>query len=84
VHNVKCCIDEVAADHPRNWNMYIGYILWASREVPNETTGVSPWVSAFGHQPRGPLTTYCGKRVELVDPGRSMHCAIFTRIARGA
>jgi len=30
-------------------------ILWALRKVPNETTGVPPWVMAFGHLPRGSL-----------------------------
>jgi hypothetical protein len=29
VQNMKRCIGKVAADHPRNWNEYIGYILWA-------------------------------------------------------
>jgi hypothetical protein len=75
VQNIKRCIGKVAADHPRNWNEYIGYILWALREVPNETTGVPPWVLAFGHLPRGPLAilkeSYCGERVEPVDLGRS-------------
>jgi hypothetical protein len=42
VQNTKRCIGEVAADYPSNWNEYIGYILRALREVPNETTGVPP------------------------------------------
>jgi len=28
---------------------------WALRKIPNEVTGVLPWLMVFGHLPRGPL-----------------------------
>ena len=48
-------ISKVAVDHPRSWTKYLGYVLWALREVPNETTGVPPWLMVYGRIPRGPL-----------------------------
>jgi len=29
--------------------------MWALREVPNETTGVAPYLLVYGRMPRGPL-----------------------------
>ena len=48
-------IAKVAYDHPKQWHRYLGFILWALREVPSESLGLSPWVLAFGYLSRGPL-----------------------------
>ena len=32
--------------------------MWALREVPNETTGVSPFHAVFGTLPKGPLAIF--------------------------
>jgi len=65
----------MATDHPKSWYKYLGYIMWALREVPNETTGVAPWMLAFGRLPRGPLAvlkeTWCGERDFPLDLGKS-------------
>ena len=41
-------------------------VLWALREVPNATTGVSPYMLVYGRVPRGPLAvlkeTWAGER----------------------
>jgi transposase InsO family protein len=55
--SVKSMISKLAADHPKQWHKYLGFVLWALREVPNETTGTPPWILAFGHLPRRPLST---------------------------
>jgi len=47
VGTVKNMINKVAHEHPNRWYQYLGYILWALRELPNETTGIPPWVRAF-------------------------------------
>lgn len=75
VGSVKSMISKLAADHPQQWHKYLGFALWALREVPNETTGVPPWVLAFGHLPRGPLSilkeTWIGERELPLDLGSS-------------
>ena len=48
-------ISKVAVDHPKLWTRYLGYVLWALREVPNQNTGVPPWLMVYGRIPRGPL-----------------------------
>ncbi len=66
VATVKGMISKVACDHPKSWQRYLGFIMWALREVPNETTGVAPYMLALGHLPRGPLAilreSWCGER----------------------
>jgi len=48
-------ISKVAVDYPKSWTKYLGYVLWALREVPNKTTGVPPWLMVYGRIPRGSL-----------------------------
>jgi len=55
IGTLKNMISKVAVDHPRSWTTYLGYVLWALREVPNEATGVPPWLMVYGRIPRGPL-----------------------------
>jgi len=55
VGTLKNMISKVAADHPKSWSQYLGHMVWALREIPNEVTGVPPWLMVFGHLPRGPL-----------------------------
>jgi len=52
---LKNMVSKVAIEHPKSWHQHLGYILWALRECPNETTGVAPWMMVFGKVPRGPL-----------------------------
>lgn len=44
-----------AQKEPSNWDKFIPYILFAYREVPNETTGFSPFELLYGRHVRGPL-----------------------------
>ena len=66
VSSTKSLIAKVAAEHPKSWHKLLGYVMWALREVPNETTHVPPALLAFGRIPRGPLAilkeTWCGER----------------------
>ena len=52
---LKNMVSKVATDHPKSWHQHLGYVLWALREVPQETTGVAPWMTVFGRLPRRPL-----------------------------
>lgn len=49
---IKCVI----AEHPRQWHKVIPFVVWALREVPNATTGISAWQMVYGNIPQGPLT----------------------------
>ena len=66
VGTTKSLIAKVASEHPKSWHKLLGYVMWALREVPNETTHVPPALLAFGRVPRGPLAilkeTWCGER----------------------
>ena len=55
VGSIKSAIFKVAIFHLKQWYVYLPCILWALRESVNETTGVPPWLLAFGRLPRGPL-----------------------------
>jgi hypothetical protein len=54
IGTVKELIHKVAYDHKRSWWKFLDYILWAMREVPHSSTGISPWQLALGLTPRGP------------------------------
>ena len=66
VSSTKSLIAKVAAENPKSWHKHLGYIMWALREVLNETTHVPPALLAWGRIPRGPLAilkeTWCGER----------------------
>ena len=45
----------VIQQHGRQWHRVIPLVVWTLREVPNATTGVSPYMLVYGRLPRGPL-----------------------------
>ena len=55
VGSIKDAVSKIAAEHPKQWYLYLAAVLWALREAPNSTTGVPPWLLVFGRLPRGPL-----------------------------
>ncbi|XP_071504452.1 uncharacterized protein [Diadema antillarum] len=52
---LKTMLKVYCQDNPRDWDKGIPFLLFAAREVPNESTGFSPFELVFGHEPRGPL-----------------------------
>jgi len=52
----KNMLSHVVQAHGRQWHKYVPMMVWALREVPNATTGVSPYLLVYGRVPRGPLT----------------------------
>lgn len=42
-------------EHGRSWHKAVPFLVWCMREVPNATTGVSPFMMQHGVQPRGVL-----------------------------
>ena len=43
------------SEEGRDWDTLLPYILFAYREVPQATTGFSPFELVFGREVRGPL-----------------------------
>jgi len=43
-------------DNPKRWNEYLDPLLFAYREVPQTTTGFSPFELLYGRTVRGPLS----------------------------
>ena len=70
----KNMLSHVVQEHGRQWHKYVPFIVWALREVPNATTGVSPYMLVYGRIPRGPLAvlkeTWTGERELPPDLGR--------------
>lgn len=52
---LKAMLKKVIQGHPRCWHRYIPALLFAYRELPNESTGFSPFELMLGRQPRGPI-----------------------------
>ena len=53
---VKQMLRKVSADQPKKWDRLLPGVLFAYREVPQATTGLSPFEMVYGIKPRGPLS----------------------------
>lgn len=53
---LKNMLHHVIREEPRQWHKVIPFLLWAYREVPNSTTGISPFQLLYGRKPKGPLS----------------------------
>ena len=45
----------IVSDKPRSWDLVLPHLLWAYRNMPNETTSISPYEMIFGHEGSGAL-----------------------------
>ena len=52
----KNMLSHIVNKHQRQWHKFVPMMVWALREVPNATTGVSPYMMVYGRTPRGPLS----------------------------
>ena len=75
VGTIKQMIGKLAADHPRSWHKYLPFIVWALRETPNSSLGISPNMMVFGRHLRGPLAilkdTWLGEKPWPTGLGKS-------------
>lgn len=53
---LKSMIHHTMREHRMDWDSHLPFLLWAYREVPNATTGVSPFQMLYGRCPTGPLS----------------------------
>lgn len=51
----KNMLFHVVGEHAGEWDKFVPFLLWAYREVPHDTTGVSPFRLLYGRDPVGPL-----------------------------
>ena len=52
---VKSMIRKFTSRNQKDWDEYLPYLLFSYREVPQETTGFSPFELLYGRRVRGPL-----------------------------
>ncbi len=52
---LKQMLRRVVAEDKRDWDLMIPYVLFGIREVPQASTGFTPFELLFGRQPRGLL-----------------------------
>ncbi|PIK56474.1 hypothetical protein BSL78_06637 [Apostichopus japonicus] len=53
---LKSMIKKMCEERPRDWDRYIGPLLFAYREAPQDSTGFSPFELLYGRTVRGPMT----------------------------
>lgn len=49
---------KIASEYPDTWDTLLPAVLFAYREVPQDTSGFSPFQLVYGSNPRGPLQIY--------------------------
>ncbi|KAK7105148.1 hypothetical protein V1264_016564 [Littorina saxatilis] len=52
---LKSTLKKLCSERPRQWHRYINALLFAYREVPQESTGFSPFELMYGRTVRGPM-----------------------------
>ena len=52
---LKAMLRKTAWDKGKDWDKWVPYLLFAYREVPQSSTGFSPFELVYGRQVRGPL-----------------------------
>ena len=52
---LKSMLKKFVSDEPKNWDKFLPYLLFAYREVPEVSTGFSPFELLYGRSVRGPL-----------------------------
>ena len=53
---LKTMLKRLCSEQPRQWHRYTNALLFAYREVPQESTGFSPFELLYGRGVRGPMS----------------------------
>jgi len=53
---LKAMLKKLCAERPKDWDRYLESVLFAYREVPQESTGFSPVELLYGRTVRGPMS----------------------------
>ena len=54
-HTLKSMLRKAANEDGKDWDRLLPYLLFAYREVPQASTGFSPFEILYGHRVRGPF-----------------------------
>ena len=54
-HTLKSMLRKAANEDGKDWDRLLPYLLFAYREVPQASTGFSPFELLYGHRVRGPF-----------------------------
>ncbi len=65
---LKQMLRKFVCDSGTDWDQWLPYLLFAYREVPQSSTGFSPFELLYGHEVRGPLALL--REMWEGDPGR--------------
>jgi transposase InsO family protein len=66
---LKSMLKSFMTDEPKRWCKLLPYLLFAYREVPNQTTKFSPFELVYGRTVRGPLRVLRESWTAEEDPG---------------
>ena len=53
---LKQMLKRMCAERPKDWDKFLNAVLFAYREVPQESLGFSPFELVYGRSVRGPMT----------------------------
>ncbi|XP_065939358.1 uncharacterized protein [Magallana gigas] len=54
--NLKQMLKRLCSEKPKDWDKYLSSVLFAYREVPQESLGFSPFELVYGRSVRGPIS----------------------------
>lgn len=75
---LKEMLRKTASEEGKDWDKLIPYVLFAYREVPQESTGFSPFELLYGREVRGPLDVLKEKNARLTRWSFSLQPYQFT------
>jgi len=53
---IKNLLKKVSAEKPKDWHRYLGPLMFAVRDTPQDSTGFTPFELLYGHKVRTPMT----------------------------
>ena len=51
----KNLVKKVTAEKPKDWHRYLGPLMFAVKDTPQDSTGFTPFELLYGHQVRVPM-----------------------------
>ncbi|GFU10957.1 retrovirus-related Pol polyprotein from transposon opus [Trichonephila clavipes] len=57
---LKDMLSKNVQEHGSDWDLHLPLLLFAYREIPHSTTGMSPFQLVYGRLPSGPISLLKG------------------------